>query len=60
MQDDMDLNCGTIADGDQSIAEVGAEIYRLILQTASGQRTKSELLGYGEEEFAPWLLGATL
>jgi altronate hydrolase len=60
MQDDMDLNCGTIADGEQSIAEVGAEIYRLILQTASGQRTKSELLGYGEEEFAPWLLGATL
>jgi altronate hydrolase len=60
MQDDMDLNCGTIADGEQSIEEVGAEIYRLILATASGQRTKSELLGYGEEEFAPWLLGATL
>ena len=60
MQDDMDLNCGTIADGEQTIAEVGAEIYRLLLATASGQRTKSELFGYGEEEFAPWPLGATL
>ena len=60
MQDDMDLNCGTIADGEQSIAEVGAAIYRLLLATASGQKTKSEILGYGEEEFAPWQLGATL
>ena len=60
MQDDMDLNCGTIAEGQQSIAEVGAAIYRLLLATASGQKTKSELLGYGEEEFAPWQLGATL
>ena len=60
MQDDMDLNCGTIADGEQTIAEMGAEIYRLLLATASGQRTKSELFGYGEEEFGPWPLGATL
>jgi altronate hydrolase len=60
MQDDMDINCGTIADGEQSIAEVGAAVYRLILATASGQKTKSELFGYGEEEFAPWQLGATL
>jgi altronate hydrolase len=60
MADDMDFNCGSIADGEQTIAEAGAAIYRLLLATASGQRTKSELLGYGEEEFAPWILGATL
>jgi len=60
MEDDIDLNCGVVADGTASIAEVGASIYRLILATASGQKSKSELLGYGEEEFAPWHLGATL
>jgi altronate hydrolase len=60
MQEDMDLNCGTIADGTAGIAEVGAAIYRLLLATASGEKSKSELLGYGEEEFAPWHFGATL
>ncbi|MBW7881951.1 MAG: altronate dehydratase [Caldilineaceae bacterium] len=60
MQDDMDLNCGVIADGSMTMAETGAAIYRLILATASGQKTKSEILGYGEDEFAPWHFGATL
>jgi altronate hydrolase len=39
---------------------MGEQIFQLILKTASGQRTRSELLGYGEDEFAPWHLGATL
>jgi altronate hydrolase len=60
MMDDMDVNCGRITDGAASIDEMGAEIYRLIAETASGRKTKSEALGYGEEEFAPWHLGATL
>lgn len=57
---DMDLNCGTIVDGKESIVQVGQKLFGLILETASGRRTKSEAFGYGEEEFAPWVLGATM
>ncbi len=60
MADDMDINCGSILDGGASVEEMGEQIFQLILKTASGQRTRSELLGYGEDEFAPWHLGATL
>ncbi len=30
------------------------------LKTASGQPSKSEIFGYGEDEFAPWVLGPTM
>jgi altronate hydrolase len=60
MTDDMDLNCGVIADGEATVAEMGQRIFELILATASGQRTRSEELGFGLEEFVPWQLGATL
>src|SRR4029079_3077349 len=60
MEDDMDVNCGEVLDGAASVEEMGERIFKLILETASGQRSKSELLGYGEDEFAPWHLGATL
>ena len=59
-EDDMDLNCGTIIDGQESIEQVGQKIFQLMLQTASGKKTKSELFGYGEAEFAPWIVGATM
>ncbi len=60
MQDDMDINCGEIADGNSSVAEMGERIFRLILDVASGRRTKSEELGFGENEFVPWQVGAVL
>jgi altronate hydrolase len=60
MAEDMDINCGEILDGTASVEEMGQRIFELILATASGQRSKSEELGYGEDEFAPWHLGATL
>ena len=60
MAEDMDINCGEILDGAVSVEEMGERIFKLILATASGQRSKSEELGYGEDEFAPWHLGATL
>ncbi len=60
MEEDMDINCGTIVDGAESIEAAGERIFRLILDTASGQRSKSELLGFGEDEFAPWVVGATM
>jgi len=60
MQDDMDIDCGPIADGAASVQEIGRRIFDLVIATASGQRTKSELLGMGEEEFTPWQLGAVM
>lgn len=60
MSEDMDINCGTIADGETTVEEMGERIFQLVLETASGKKTKSELYGYGEEEFSPWHMGATL
>ena len=59
-QDDIDINCGEIVDGTASIDEIGERIFRLMLETASGRRTKSELHGYGQSEFVPWQLGAVM
>jgi len=59
-EEDMDINCGTIVDGKESVAEVGRRFFDLVLETASGKKTKSELFGYGEDEFAPWVIGATM
>jgi altronate hydrolase len=59
MIEDMDLNCGDILDG-VSLADKGAEIFRHILRVASGERTKSEIIGYGDSEFVPWQIGATM
>jgi altronate hydrolase len=60
MTDDMDINCGDILDGSASVQETGENIFQLILETASGKKSKSELLGYGQDEFAPWIIGATM
>ncbi|MEZ6016165.1 MAG: altronate dehydratase family protein [Planctomycetota bacterium] len=59
MEEDMDLNCGDVLDG-VTIADKGAEIFEEVLAVASGKRTKSELLGYGDSEFVPWQIGATM
>jgi len=59
-EEDMDFNCGTIIDGTETIQQVGERILALILETASGRKSKSEEFGYGEDEFAPWTLGATM
>jgi altronate hydrolase len=60
MSDDMDINCGTIIDGEETVEQAGQRIFDDILGTASGKQTRSEVLGFGEEEFQPWLQGATL
>jgi altronate hydrolase len=56
---DMDINAGTILEG-ATVAEVGQQIFEEMLAVASGQKTKSEASGIGEEEFAPWSIGPTL
>jgi len=60
MPDDMDLNAGTILDGTETVEQVGQRIFERIIAVASGERTKSEILGYGEEEFCPWDMGLIL
>jgi altronate hydrolase len=59
MVEDMDINCGDVLDG-VTIEAKGQEIFERILAVASGERSKSESLGYGEAEFAPWQIGATM
>ncbi len=56
MEEDMDINCGEILDGTADLAAMGERIFRAMLDAASGRPTKSEELGYGEDEFAPWHL----
>lgn len=57
MEEDMDLNAGTILDGSETVEQVGSRIFEKIISVASGERTKSELAGIGDEEFAPWFIG---
>jgi len=52
--DDMDLNCGQVLEGTRSIQELGATLFQMILDTASGKRSRSETHGYGQNEFVPW------
>jgi altronate hydrolase len=59
-EDDIDINCGEVIDGSASIDEMGERIFQLMLRTASGAKTKSEVHGYGQTEFVPWALGAVM
>jgi altronate hydrolase len=60
MGDDMDLNCGGIADGDETVEACGRRIFDRLLEVASGAQTKSEAQGFGESEFSPWQIGAVM
>ena len=59
-EEDMDINCGEIIDGKCSIAAMGQRIFELVLKTASGELSKSEQHGYGQNEFVPWQVGAVM
>jgi altronate hydrolase len=59
MIDDMDINAGTILEG-ESVEDAGRRLFEMILEVASGHRTRSEAAGIGEEEFAPWFIGPQL
>jgi len=58
MIDDMDINGGDVLDG-HTLEQKGQEIFDEILAVASGRKSKSEELGYGDNEFVPWQIGAT-
>ena len=60
MDEDMDVNAGVVVDGTASVAEVGQQVFDRLLRVASGEKSKSEALGFGDDEFSPWVLGPTM
>lgn len=60
MSEDMDINCGTIVDGTENLEDLGENIFNKMLAVASGEKTKSEELGFGDAEFVPWQVGAQM
>ena len=59
-EEDMDLNCGEIIDGTASIEDMGARIFQMMIDCASGVKSKSEVHGYGQDEFVPWQIGVLM
>lgn len=60
MDEDMDINCGAVVDSGKAIGDVGADIFQRLLEVASGEPTKSEIFGFGDDEFVPWQIGAVM
>lgn len=60
LRDDMDVDAGGILDGSATVAQKGQEIFDLWLRVASGEQSRSEALGIGDEEFVPWQIGAVM
>jgi len=60
MEDDMDINCGDVVSKSVTLSEKAESIVEAILDAASGKKTKSELLGLGDNEFIPWQIGAVM
>lgn len=60
LSDDMDINCGLVVDGEKSVQEMGQMIFDRIIEVASGDLTCSERLGFGDDEFLPWQIGAVM
>jgi altronate hydrolase len=60
MDEDMDINCGGVVDSGEAIGDVGAKIFDRLLEVASGDPTKSERFGFGDDEFVPWQIGAVM
>jgi altronate hydrolase len=60
MKDDMDINCGDVMDGGATLESKGREIFELMLRIASGEMSRSEELGLGNEETVPWMIGAQM
>jgi altronate hydrolase len=59
MQDDMDVNCGDLITG-TPMPEISQRIFNAIIRHASGEKVRSEELGYGHDEFLPWQVGAVM
>ncbi len=58
MTANMDINAGSISDGERTVQQVGREIFALMLEVAGGRQTCAEILGH--KEFVPWRIGPVL
>ena len=59
MTEDMDVDCSPVLGG-KSLDTMGEEIFQLLLRVASGEKSASEELGFGDLEFVPWQMGAVM
>jgi altronate hydrolase len=59
MGDDMDVNCGDLITG-TPMTVISQRIFDAIIRHASGEKVRSEVLGYGNDEFLPWQVGAVM
>ena len=60
MSEDMDIDCGIMVTGAETIESLGKRIFALLIATASGQTARSGQLGYGDNECVPWQAGAIM
>jgi altronate dehydratase len=60
MSEDMDINCGDMVTEGVTLEQKGREIFEMWIRVASGEKTKSEELGFGGAEFVPWAMGAVM
>ncbi|GGH19584.1 altronate dehydratase [Sphingobacterium alkalisoli] len=59
MSDIIDLNCGTIIDGEETIEEAAYRILDFVIQVASGE-VKPKAVKLGQDDFIPWRRGVSL
>jgi altronate hydrolase len=59
MQDIIDINTGTIIDGEESIQQAGERILDYVVQVASGITPAKSVIN-GQDDFIPWKRGVSL
>jgi altronate dehydratase large subunit len=55
MEENIDINAGTIIDGSRTLKQVGQEMLEEVVQVAGGKPTKAEILGHKELFIVPRL-----
>jgi altronate hydrolase len=60
MKEDMDIDCGVLLSGKTTVQKLGQQIFQRVLEVASGEKSKSEEFGFGDNEFVPWRIGAVM
>ncbi len=53
MSDIIDINCGTIIDGEESIQQAGERILDMVIRVASGEAVP-KAVALGQDDFLPW------
>ncbi|WDF53833.1 UxaA family hydrolase [Mucilaginibacter sp. KACC 22063] len=59
MPDIIDINCGTIIEGEETIAQVAERILNYVIEVASGKAIPKSVK-LGQDDFIPWKRGVSL